>query len=199
MRNKHLLFNEIVSELLLQSNPLDYENQPYIELLCKPTFSNDFFLQITWSKDIIHWYRSTWLKDKDRQTTAHWFDESQSDNWQLSLSILQEKGSHNHLIIKDLLTKINKLAIPPFFENNLQGRDGEEIQLTIGGNDTELNFAWRTASTPETWTPLDEVLEEILKINQTLQTTDSQSFTITYELEENQNSWEKLVSINKIK
>jgi hypothetical protein len=194
MLNKTLVYEQAISELLLESNPLDYGRNAYLELLVQPTFTAHFFLQITWDNQLGHWYRSTWQSELDRAKNLHWFDKKNPENNHLSLSILQEKGIVNSLIIKELLDKILKLSISPSFENVRGGRDGEQVRLVIGSPFMHLSYAWATASLPEAWSALDEIYQLLLSLNQTLQSSSQQLFTSNWYLEENQNSWEKYLS-----
>jgi hypothetical protein len=169
MKDKYHLFNALISELLYRSSPIDYGCQAYIELLYKATFGDDFLLQLSWENNVIHWYRTTWLKEKDRELVALWFDYAEKgETLPLDLSLKKEIGQAKTLIIKDLIEKIKSLSLKPMPTNEQKGRDGEEIILTIGAEGISSTFAWCTASTPIEWHQLAEALEFILRINKLL-------------------------------
>lgn len=198
MLNKTKLFDKVVTELLLESNPIEYGNQPHIELLVQPTFTNYFFLQITWNQNTMHWYRTTWLREKDRANYQHWFDKNNTDNLDLSLTLLQEKGSDNVLIIKDLIEKITKLTIQPSLEDVIAGRDGEQVFLTIEQPFMRISYLWTTSSTPGTWAKLDEIYQQLLIINKHLQSADCQFLTASWSYEEDNNAINKFLSFEQL-
>jgi hypothetical protein len=163
--------NQAIQEAILQSNLLDYKPFSYLEFLCQPTFTNDFLLQLVWQPKSVYWYRSTWLKAQDQEMLDTWLTYLQEDEeiLPLDLTFLRENGEINPLITKDLVQEINNLSITPvLFDDNLWGRDGEEIMLKIGSEKSYSVFHWHTCATPSNWDALDKLAKTILLLNQEL-------------------------------
>lgn len=168
MNSNHLL-NQAIQEAFWQGNVIDYLHCSYMELLYQPTFTDSFLLQLAWEKDTLHWYRTTWLRERDREMLDTWlaYLKENEEVLPLELTFLKESGKENALIANDLITEINRLAVKPvFFDDGNWGRDGEEIILKIGTPKSDITYHWHTCATPETWESLNKLVEVLLLTNE---------------------------------
>jgi len=164
--DKYLLFHQTVRHALLNSNPVDYNGRPFIEMLCEEPFTDDFLLQMTWTSQTMSWYRTTWIKDQDRVIIDAWFEYLKEDDvLPIDLSLRKERGSENPKMIEPLVEEIRRLSIPLVFQNDLEGRDGNGITLKIGTDDSFVCLSWQSRKTPKEWGDWDKIFEKILLIN----------------------------------
>ncbi len=198
MSNKFSILNESIKNILSRSNYVDYDGKSYITVLYRTVFQNDFFLQITWENNIIYWYRTTWLKEKDRMALGDIFcGKFDEKDLKISLTLEKEQGKTVLGDVKGILEKIAKLTIKPVFQNDNYGKDGESITLTIGSEYATTAFSWQTSDTPNEWNSLDNLIADILKLNTTFISTEKTLYNAYLDIEINNQSYEQLFEIKK--
>ncbi len=199
MSNKFSILNESIKNILSGSNYVDYDGKSYITVLYSTVFQNDFFLQITWKNDTIYWYRTTWLKEKDRRALADIFcGKFDEKDLKISLTLEKEQGKTVLDDMKGILEKIVKLTIKPVFQNENYGKDGQSITLTIGSDYAVNSFSWQNCGTPTEWSSLDNLIGDILKLNTTFISTEKTLYNAYLDIERNNQTYEQIFEIKKI-
>lgn len=197
MKNKYILFNNLLCNLLQQSNPVDYKGKPFIELTCRAVFTDDFFLKLTWSGERLEWYRTTWLRKEDNKLVNNFFDNFDEECQSLTLNFLKEEGIAPANLLDVILKKINTITIKPILFNEKDGRDGEGITLKMGRDDFFVTVLWETRNTATEWAVLDELLELLHELNKNLIASKSQQVCVYYNLEEKQDGFEQMLVVDK--
>lgn len=198
MSNKFSTLNESIKNILSRSNYVDYDGKSYITFLYRTVFQNDFFLQITWENNVIYWYRTTWLKEKDRRGLANIFcGKFDEKDLKISLTLEKEQGKTVLDNMRGILEKITNLTIKPVFQNENYGKDGQDITLTIGSEYATTAFSWQNCDTPKEWNSLDNLIADILKLNTTFISTEKTLYSAYLDIEINNQSYEQLFEIKK--
>lgn len=168
MTNLHLWqsFLEKGKTQLQQGQKIN-EYHSHIQLLIEPSFSNWIFLQLNWTDETVHWYRTTWEKTLD---VLKFYDPIGSLAYigkTIEPTIVYEKGEIPFTDISHIVACIRNLSLAPCIDKS--GRiilDGCLHTLTIGVEYEMTSYRWNVA--PEGWGELQEIANLLLELEEKL-------------------------------
>jgi hypothetical protein len=149
---------------------------PNIQLVLQPSFDNHFSLQLCWEDQNILWYRTTWLKLVDAPNFSNPIESLKYIGKDRGPSIKYENGRIPLESGNNILDLAKATSIKP----NLDKwggiiLDGCYYILTFAVESNSVTYKW--SRLPDNWADLENLVNAILRLNETLIETAGGSFT----------------------
>lgn len=152
---------------LLLKGQLIADFHPTIQLAIEPSVDNSFFLQFVMSGDKVDWYRTTWLRLLDAPKFSNPMENLKFVGQEIKPTIKFEHGSINKSLLKDIITLVPSLNIPPVIDE-LEGItiDGVYYTVIIGYGTTQITYKWHQL--PAKWLQLEKLIILLEELNESL-------------------------------
>lgn len=153
--------------LLLKGQSFD-ENQPHIQFLIEPAFSNSVHLQLVVHDQDVQWFRTTWQRHIDEPKFWDIIENLQYIGQVASPTMQYESGRVEQGSVAQLFEIAQTISVKPQLEKSSQIiLDGESNTLIISNGTTHSTFVWKVL--PSEWKELGRLTNLLTTLNDSLE------------------------------
>ncbi len=154
-------FMKLANEALKQGQIVD-TYKPNIQIAIEPSFHNHVFLRLTWTNNMVNWYRTTWEKLTDAPKFNDPIEKLKYIGHSIKPTLTFEKGETDFDNIRQVVDFVKTISVKPQIEKGGIVIDGCYYTVIIGVDNRQAIYKWHYL--PDDWKPLQllaNMLEEL--------------------------------------